>query len=182
MSVQIVIILGDYITYLNGPAIISLYVLRLSSNSSVKPCLFQLIYSALVSLPSRVLLCLRRDLYAFNLLLSSPSHVERRYGSLFILGKQCMCPQWDEVHLFRAADVRMRAQGPPPAAPEARQARVQVIAEELRVNHDCQHAGGFRYHHGGGQCETCQHRLPSYLFRCGGCLKRICNRCRHNRL
>lgn len=96
-------------------------------------------------------------------------------------GKQCTCAQWDEAFLLRAAEERMRAQGRAPAAPEARRARVQVIAEELRENHECRHPGGFRYDEGGGRCAGCRNRLPSYLFQCGACFLRICNRCRHNR-
>ncbi|KZT20949.1 hypothetical protein NEOLEDRAFT_1151039 [Neolentinus lepideus HHB14362 ss-1] len=64
----------------------------------------------------------------------------------------------------------------------ARRARmIREAAEELRVNHDCQH-NRWRYRAGGGVCQSCYNRLPLYLFRCEGCQTLACNRCRRNRL
>jgi hypothetical protein len=40
---------------------------------------------------------------------------------------------------------------------------VREAIDELRVNHDCQHSKWI-YRPGGGQCQTCYHHLPLYLF------------------
>ncbi|TFK47506.1 hypothetical protein OE88DRAFT_1665674 [Heliocybe sulcata] len=44
-----------------------------------------------------------------------------------------------------------------------RERMIREAVEELRVNHDCQH-DRWRYRPGGGVCQTCYNRLPSYLF------------------
>lgn len=89
--------------------------------------------------------------------------------------KTCLCPQWDEVRLFAAAEERVERM-PEPVLPrwgqrvEARlrpvadhAARVRRVAEDLRENHDCQHRR-FAYRPGGGRCEYCQDYLPTFLF------------------
>ncbi|CAL1709003.1 unnamed protein product [Somion occarium] len=58
---------------------------------------------------------------------------------------------------------------------------VREAVEHLRVNHECDHLH-WKYRQGGGLCETCNHTLPLYLFRCGNCAILACNRCRRNRL
>ncbi|PSR78570.1 hypothetical protein PHLCEN_2v7317 [Hermanssonia centrifuga] len=44
-----------------------------------------------------------------------------------------------------------------------RERLVQEALENLRVNHECDHKR-WKYRPGGGVCQTCSHRLPSYLF------------------
>ncbi|KIJ63803.1 hypothetical protein HYDPIDRAFT_182115 [Hydnomerulius pinastri MD-312] len=63
----------------------------------------------------------------------------------------------------------------------ARERMIRETMDRLRVDHDCNHQK-WKYRHGGGNCETCGHYLPHYLFRCQGCEIKACNRCRRNRL
>jgi hypothetical protein len=60
--------------------------------------------------------------------------------------------------------------------------RVERMANQLRVNHECRHTAGWAYTRGGGRCDECNHYLPQYLFRCYRCHVMVCNRCRRNRL
>jgi hypothetical protein len=80
--------------------------------------------------------------------------------------KECMCPQWEENRLFAAAEVRVQRaldqRQAAPAAPEMRRL-VRQEAEQLRVDHECQHQL-WRYRQGRGMCESCHHTLPNYLF------------------
>lgn len=96
--------------------------------------------------------------------------------------KTCQCPQWDEARLLVAAEervVRMRVPQPIPGPGElARRdavqnpvadppldfaAHVRRMADELRVNHDCEHRR-FSRRSGGGNCENCHDYLPLFLF------------------
>ncbi|KAI9457935.1 hypothetical protein HD554DRAFT_1759385 [Boletus coccyginus] len=62
-----------------------------------------------------------------------------------------------------------------------RQCLVREMVEQLRVNHGCDHTR-WRHRWGGGTCQSCGHKLLINLFRCQGCEKLACKRCRHNRL
>ncbi|KAF8553220.1 hypothetical protein OG21DRAFT_1274303 [Imleria badia] len=61
-----------------------------------------------------------------------------------------------------------------------RQRMVQDMMAQLQEDHECDHTR-WRYRHGGGVCQTCQHNLPLFLFRCLGCELLVCKRCRFNR-
>jgi len=58
-----------------------------------------------------------------------------------------------------------RPSASPPIAPidPHRQQLIRKTVAELRVNHDCMHHR-WMYSKGGGQCETCHHCLPLYLW------------------
>jgi len=100
------------------------------------------------------------------------------------LWKNCTCRQWDEERIEYAAEQRVvnqfgeRAMH---AQPAIFAERVQQRIAELRVNHDCvDHV--WRYRHGEGCCNECNHFLPLFLMRCVRCNVLACKRCAHNRL
>lgn len=83
--------------------------------------------------------------------------------------KRCDCPQWDENRLLATAEHRLenqigaRATQMRDAAPQQFAQRIQQLAENLRVNHNCA-SHSWRYRAGGGRCEECHYMLPSYLL------------------
>lgn len=80
--------------------------------------------------------------------------------------KSCDCAQWDENRLVAAAEQRaVRMEGAQIARERQRDFAgfVDRIAQGLRTHHDCDHSH-WVFRHGGGQCETCNDYLPSYLM------------------
>ncbi|KAL5633099.1 hypothetical protein ACGC1H_003553 [Rhizoctonia solani] len=103
--------------------------------------------------------------------------------------KECTCPQWDENRLVAQAERRVvRDLGVLPAVArpaqlEARRQDIFQMAEELRLDHECDHhINGFFRQNGSGNCESCGDWLRDYLLQCRGCSMRVCVRCRQNRL
>lgn len=83
--------------------------------------------------------------------------------------KNCTCPQWDENRLVNAAEQQIRVQHQVPEfrpLNDALQAIVATRAEELRVNHECQHRS-YRKVYGRAQCEICYFMLPTFILVCG---------------
>ncbi|KAF8748372.1 hypothetical protein RHS01_10916 [Rhizoctonia solani] len=85
--------------------------------------------------------------------------------------KECTCPQWDEDRLIAQAERRVvRDLGvlptiARPAQLEARQMDIFRVAEDLRVNHECNHhIHGFSRRAGSGNCESCGEWLRSFLL------------------
>ncbi|EUC55666.1 IBR finger protein, putative [Rhizoctonia solani AG-3 Rhs1AP] len=103
--------------------------------------------------------------------------------------KECTCPQWDENRLIAQAERRVvRDLGALPAVArpaqvEARRQDIFQMAEELRLDHECDHhISGFFKRNGSGNCESCGSWLRDFLLQCRGCSMRVCVRCRRNRL
>lgn len=98
--------------------------------------------------------------------------------------KNCICRQWDEDLIVNAAEQRVvnqfgrRAMH---AQPALHAERVQQRIAELRVNHDCDNHN-WRYRHGEGYCNECNHHLPIFMMRCTNCQILACKRCAQNRL
>jgi hypothetical protein len=67
-------------------------------------------------------------------------------------------------------------------AGEVRAAQVAAMAQNLRENHECEHARWRFINRPWEQCEECAGTLPQYIFECRQCRLRACNRCKRNRL
>ncbi|CAJ2507063.1 Uu.00g082490.m01.CDS01 [Anthostomella pinea] len=65
--------------------------------------------------------------------------------------------------------------------PERTQDRINIIMNNLRDNHECDHHEGWNRVEGRFACEGCHGRLPNYIFECPRCNIRACRRCRFNR-
>lgn len=80
--------------------------------------------------------------------------------------KSCSCLHWEESRLLSAAQHRVENQfGAAVAAaqPVLHAERVGRVAAILRDDHDCI-AHRWRYQHGGGMCEECNHYLHTFLM------------------
>ena len=81
--------------------------------------------------------------------------------------KTCPCDQWDEGRLLVAARQGVRNEVGQAAAammaPAIFAERVEQRVATLRDNHHCDHHS-WRYREGGGRCQECHYRLPSYLL------------------
>ncbi|CAE6461598.1 unnamed protein product [Rhizoctonia solani] len=88
--------------------------------------------------------------------------------------KECTCPQWDEDRLIAQAERRIERDFgvlpavARPAQVEARQQDIFRMAEDLRVNHECDHhLNGFFRRGGSGNCESCGNWLRDFLLYAG---------------
>ncbi|KAI3342014.1 hypothetical protein F4824DRAFT_486430 [Ustulina deusta] len=136
-------------------------------------------------------------------------HMTCRCGSQFcyVCGarwKTCHCEHWVEHRLLeRAAQIDARDhvdQEREPMLPNPnlrvregrqreienqrerdRQQRIQVIARDLRENHECDHE---RWSNRGGpqECEECHDVMPIFIYECRQCHIMACRRCRYHRL
>ncbi|KAJ1328858.1 E3 ubiquitin-protein ligase RNF144 [Microdochium nivale] len=101
--------------------------------------------------------------------------------------KSCPCAHWEERNLLqRAVNIERRDNGPrAPAGQGRNQAvygrRVAALMEDLRANHECNHAQ-WRERPGPGRCEECHDVMPQYVFECPECHIMACRRCRFNRM
>ena len=97
--------------------------------------------------------------------------------------KTCTCPQWDDARLLARATQVVRRVRPDerPHNAQAEQHQIQRAVQNLRERHECNHQR-WQYVRGPNRCEECHHTLSEYIFECGQCQLRACNRCRRNRL
>jgi len=113
------------------------------------------------------------------------NHITCRCGTefCFVCARQwdtCDCPLWDEARLIATAEDRVARRGEPGG-----RANVQEEVARLRGHHDCNHPSFERVdsksHRGQMMCDTCNGRMPLFIFRCDYCRTELCRRCLHNR-
>lgn len=91
--------------------------------------------------------------------------------------KTCKCPQFTEHYLLaRAVEVVERD---PLEDGQTRDGAIAAAMDTLRTV--CRHEH-WRQHWIPAQCESCEHRMPKYIFYCTLCPLRVCRRCTANRL
>lgn len=123
----------------------------------------------------------------------------------------CRCPLWHEANLIGArrqpqpqqdvvgerqahhqqalnlalrGPIRLRIQRP--GLVQRRAQPQQQVIERRRDRHLCPHDGDWSRLRGDElqdelECDSCNHRLPNYLFVCDRCSLQVCRRCRFNR-
>ncbi|RKF53905.1 putative ibr finger domain-containing protein [Erysiphe neolycopersici] len=95
--------------------------------------------------------------------------------------KTCECPQWDEG-LLLARPEDMNHDLLPQMVIDLEHEVFDEVAdatEVVRLQESCFH-GDWRWLRGRHRCQECFHQLPTYIFECGLCSYRACNRCRRN--
>lgn len=92
--------------------------------------------------------------------------------------KTCECPQWDEGLLLTREDDNVNLDPLPEDVIDPID-EIAVAMEDVRRQESCFH-GEWQWLRGRYQCQECFHQLPSYIFECGLCSYRACNRCRRN--
>ncbi|KAJ0413966.1 hypothetical protein BJY00DRAFT_321444 [Aspergillus carlsbadensis] len=128
------------------------------------------------------------------------NHITCRCGAEFCYncGERwgtCSCAEWNEHRLReRAFEIldrdRDRDRAPGGDAGDAGgggaakpdEALVEQTVEELRKNHECWHAEGWRRVSGRHRCEECLEWLHNFILECDDCKLRACVRCKRNRL
>ncbi|KAI0130713.1 hypothetical protein F4814DRAFT_444849 [Daldinia grandis] len=121
-------------------------------------------------------------------------HVTCRCGAQFcyLCGqrwKTCHCPQWDEQLLYGQAGVIHDgahndhgevAVAEDPDLEDGRNRRFMDIVDDLRENHQCDHAN-WHYIAGRHVCEVCGRHMTTFIYGCYGCDIHVCRQCWHNR-
>jgi hypothetical protein len=82
-----------------------------------------------------------------------------------------------ERYLLTRAEEIVNRQGPQDGVARAEQLR----AARQNIQEHCDHAAGFRYSRGEGQCENCNHDMPDFTYDCRRCGTQWCKRCSLNR-